>query len=249
MNTNRLITILDSVDSTNNYAMQQVHAGMAKHGMAWVAKEQLAGKGQRGKVWQAAPGQNIAMSLVLEPISLKLADQFCLSMAVALACRHFFNQYAGGNTFIKWPNDIYWNDRKAAGILIESVIGASNGGNWKWAVIGIGINLNQTAFDPTIPNPISLQAITGKTYDLVEMATELHENLLQAYDRLLQEPYEKLEQDYCRQLYKLQHKQTLKKGDQVFDSIIQGVNRKGQLLTKDTIERSFEFGEVEWIID
>jgi BirA family biotin operon repressor/biotin-[acetyl-CoA-carboxylase] ligase len=119
--------------------MQQVHAGMAKHGMAYMALTQTAGKGQRGKTWDSAPGQNIAMSLVLEPKSIQLSQQFCLNMAIASCCRSFFDQYAGGNTLIKWPNDIYWNDRKAGGILIESVIAASASDNWKWAVVGIGI--------------------------------------------------------------------------------------------------------------
>ncbi len=248
MTTNRFITILDSVDSTNNYAMQQVHAGMAKHGMAFIAREQTAGKGQRGKTWQAAAGQNIAMSLVLEPISLKIADQFCLSMAIALACRDFFDQYAGGNTLIKWPNDIYWNDRKAGGMLIESVIGASNGGTWKWAVVGIGININQLDFDPSIPNPVSLKAITGKTYDIIDMGSALYKNIMEAYELLLQTPAEILTNNYCRQLYKWQQKQLLKKGESIFETTIQGVNTKGQLLCSDTIDRSFEFGEVEWVI-
>ena len=102
------LTILDTVDSTNNYAMAQIHAGKAKHGMCWVTKEQTAGKGQRGKHWTTEPGKNIAMSLVLVPEQLQISHQFQLSALVALACFEFFEGYAGDETKIKWPNDLFW---------------------------------------------------------------------------------------------------------------------------------------------
>src|ERR1700710_2944678 len=102
--------VLDSVDSTNNYAMAMVRAGTAKHGMAFAAKEQTAGKGQRGKTWQAQPGQNIAISLILNTEMLRADEQFYLSMLVALGANDFLKKYAENETFIKWPNDLYWRD-------------------------------------------------------------------------------------------------------------------------------------------
>ena len=88
--------ILDTVDSTNNYAMAKVHAGMTSHGMVWFAHEQTAGKGQRGKNWETEAGKNIAMSLVLQPETLHATQQFYLSAAVALSCFEFFSGHAGG---------------------------------------------------------------------------------------------------------------------------------------------------------
>ena len=85
--------ILDSVDSTNNYAMARVREGMAKHGMAFVAKEQTSGKGQRGKSWQMQPGKSIAMSLVLKTDKLRTDQQFYLSMLIALAANDFLKKY------------------------------------------------------------------------------------------------------------------------------------------------------------
>ncbi len=84
---------------------------------------QTGGKGQRGKTWQTGNGENIAISIIIEPKHLQVAEQFNLSVAVALGCYDFFSAYAGDETFIKWPNDIYWRDRKAGGVLIENVIG------------------------------------------------------------------------------------------------------------------------------
>ena len=81
-----LFTILDSVDSTNNYAMGQVHAGLAKHGQAWFAHEQTAGKGQWGRKWETLKGENIALTIEALPSGLKIFQQFRLSMAVSLGC-------------------------------------------------------------------------------------------------------------------------------------------------------------------
>ena len=98
------LEILDSVDSTNNYAMAKVREGMAKHGMAIVAKEQTAGRGQRGKTWQMQPGQNIAISLIIDTSKLRADEQFYLSMLIALGANDFLNKYAKNQTSIKWPN-------------------------------------------------------------------------------------------------------------------------------------------------
>ncbi len=153
---NQLIE-LESVDSTNNYAMARIHEGMAFDGMVCLARHQWAGKGQRGKSWLDEPGQNLIMSLVIEPGTLILSQQFLFSAAVALGILDLIYTIKNDNWRIKWPNDIYWNDRKAAGILIESVI---KGKSWLFAVIGVGMNLNQESFPEEISNAISLKQIT-----------------------------------------------------------------------------------------
>jgi BirA family biotin operon repressor/biotin-[acetyl-CoA-carboxylase] ligase len=245
MSSTAFIKILDTVDSTNNYAMAKLRAGMARHGQAFAAKEQTAGKGQRGKTWQTAPGQNIAMSLLLKADKLKVEQQFCLSMAVSLGVLAFFKKYAGNETKIKWPNDLYWRDRKAGGILIETVF---KGNNWKWAIVGIGININQLRFHRSLPNPISLQQITGREYDVTEMIKELYGFVMQEFEKLFSLSVNDVVDEYNRHLYMLNQTVTLKKGNVVFKTTVQGVSALGQLLTADKMERQFDFGEVEWII-
>src|ERR1700741_610993 len=117
--------ILNSIDSTNNYAMQKVHAGLASHGNGYFALEQTAGKGQRGKSWTAAHGENIILSVTVETLPVKGLEPFHLSVATALAAKDLLEKYAGNEVGIKWPNDIYWRDRKAGGILIENVLRGS----------------------------------------------------------------------------------------------------------------------------
>lgn len=237
--------ILKQVDSTNNYAMAKVHAGMAKHGNAWFSDRQTGGKGQRGKTWITGEGQNIALSVILSPKQLNILSPFQLLTAVALACFDFFSSYAGDETHIKWANDIYWRDRKAGGVLIEN---SFSGSEWKWAIVGVGININQTRFDAALTNPVSLAQITGKNYNLTALASELHQSILTRTEELLTKPYEILLAEYNQHLYKNQESVRLKKDNMVFETMIRGVSPQGQLLTADAIDRNFEFGEVEWVI-
>jgi BirA family biotin operon repressor/biotin-[acetyl-CoA-carboxylase] ligase len=235
---------LPVIDSTNNYAMAQATAGLATHGTVYFALEQTAGKGQRGKTWHTTPGENIMMSVVIQPQALKTSQQFLLSAAIALGCYDFFKTYAGDETSIKWPNDIYWRDRKAAGILIESRVGNPLN-TWLFAIAGMGININQTQFAPEALRPVSLKQITGKTYDINTLAQELCTFLENRYQTIWNP--QQLLADYQQALYKLGQSVKLKKANSVFETTIQGVTPSGQLITRDTLERQFEVGEVEWV--
>lgn len=236
--------ILPTTDSTNNYAMRQIQAGLASHGATWFAREQTAGKGQRGKSWLTTPNQNIMLSTVITP-GLMPTRQFWLSATIAIACYDFYKKYAGDETRIKWPNDVYWRDRKAGGILIENVF---RGSDWLYAVVGIGINVNQVVFDPTLSNPVSLKQITGKDFDAAEMGIALCQSLENRYQELHTVGIGAIMQQYQQVLYKIHEPVTLKKGTIIFETTIQGVSDNGRLLTKDVIEREFDFGEVEFII-
>lgn len=236
--------ILPTIDSTNNYAMRQIQAGLANHGITWFAREQTAGKGQRGKSWLTTPNQNIMLSTVIVP-RLSPGQQFLLSATVALACYDFYKNYAGEEASIKWPNDVYWRDRKAGGILIENVF---RGADWLYAVVGIGININQVEFDPSLPNPVSLKQITGKDLDAVQLAEVLCQALEIRYQELMTNGAQSILTAYRQVLYKMLQQVTLKKGNILFETTICGVSDTGHLLTKDVMEREFDFGEVEFVI-
>jgi len=246
MTTSRFFKILDKVDSTNNYAMAQVHAGLAKHGMVWFAREQAAGKGQRGRQWDSEPGKNIALSLILQPELMRITQGFYLSATVALACHELFSKYAGDETSIKWPNDLYWRDRKAGGILIENV---QQGSNWKYAIVGVGININQTKFSADLKNPVSLKQITGKDHDAAKLGEELYELLMERTAAMEGSSFEETLKKYNQHLFGLNKPVRLKKNNVVFETVIKEVNDQGQLVTVDSMERCFDFGQVEWIID
>ena len=256
---------LQTVDSTNNYAFSQIHAGLAQHGTAIFAHEQTAGKGQRGKKWVSAAGSAMALSLVIKPAPLALTQQFQLSACVAVSVLEWLETYAGENVKIKWPNDVYWKDRKAGGILIESIVrsrehGAgstesivdsreSEVGSWQWAVIGIGININQESFPPDLPNPVSLRQITGKRFDAVEMAKKLCIVFDRWFERLIHEGFESIYEKYISSLYKRNEKVKLKKGSRVFEATVKSVARDGKLIILHGVEEQIDFGAVEWMLD
>jgi len=235
---------LITVDSTNNYAMAQLQKGDIQHGTAWFAYDQTAGKGQRGRTWHTQPGQNIALSVALNTNALAVSNQFYLSAAIALAAHVVFAKYAGSETTVKWPNDIYWNDRKAGGILIENII---RGNKWQWAVAGIGMNINQTAFGEGTGNPVSLRQITGKEFGVVDLAKEIHAAVT-AFFEMMQTGRQSLLAGYNAVLYKRGQKVRLKKDNIVFDAMIKGVLPDGRLQADGAAWDTFSFGEVTWQI-
>jgi BirA family biotin operon repressor/biotin-[acetyl-CoA-carboxylase] ligase len=234
---------LDSVDSTNNYAMALAHAGLTQHGFVYFANQQTAGKGQREKSWITEPGQNIILSAVLEPQALFLNRKFLLSAAIALGCYDFMYTYAGSNTKIKWPNDIYWGDRKAGGILIENLL---NTVNWKFAIVGIGMNINQTRFPKELTKAVSLKQITGKDWNVPDMAIELCQRLQTRYKQLIHDPGAVF-QDYSSLLYKLNEPVKLRFQNILFETIIKSVTMEGKLVTTNALKEEFSIGEVEWV--
>ena len=234
---------LHRVDSTNNYAMGLVHAGMAQHGMAVFSHHQTKGRGQRNKNWVSDANSNIAITVVLEP-HLSTSQIFLVSKMVATAAVRFFNRYAIDNTSIKWPNDIYWCDRKAGGILIENVI---QGAAWKYSVVGIGININQTDFGYLKNKAVSLKQITGNNFDPVSLAKELCDILDTQFDQLTFD-LNAVMREYRSNLYKLGQKIKLKKGNRIFEAIMKDVTDTGQLIVQHAVDESFDVGEVEWML-
>lgn len=235
---------LQQVDSTNNYATASVHARMAQHGAVFFAHHQTAGRGQRGKQWATEPGANLAMSIVLEPAPLVLSEAFLLSRLAACAAARLLMKILGDEVRIKWPNDLYWCDRKAGGILIENII---QGTTWKAAIVGIGININQTLFAPELAGrAVSVKQITGATHSPSQLAKDLCTYLQAAWEELHETP-ESLKATYHELLYKRNQIVQLRKGAIVFAAKVEGVDDLGRLIIFSATEQRFDVGEIEWI--
>ena len=235
---------LQQVESTNNYATGLLHAGLAQSGTAVFTHDQTAGKGQRKRTWQSRAGENIALSVVLQSPGLSLSQSFLLSMATAVGAQRFFALHAGAETKVKWPNDVYWQDRKAAGILIENVV---QGTEWKAAVVGIGVNVNQTVFENLPNKPVSLKQITGKNFEPLKLAKELCEHLTTAYNSLQEDPASIIK-EYKTILYKMNEPVRFKQGSRLFTATVKDVTNLGELVVQHATEERFSVGEVEWVI-
>jgi BirA family biotin operon repressor/biotin-[acetyl-CoA-carboxylase] ligase len=236
--------ILDSVDSTNNYAMGMIQKGAAMDGIAVFAREQTNGKGRRGRQWLSSKDENVILSICVQMQWQHVSQQFGLSMAAALGCRDLMSKYIPGKATIKWPNDIFINDTKAGGILIENVI---RGTLWQWAVIGIGLNINQCQFEDTSFKATSLKIETGNEFDVLKLSEELHEFVLNRITSLKEGEFENILKEYNENLFARGRLVKIKKDNYVFETRIKSVSSSGQLLTEDSIKRQFNFDEIKFV--
>jgi BirA family biotin operon repressor/biotin-[acetyl-CoA-carboxylase] ligase len=243
-------TELTEVDSTNIYAMNQVKTNLAGHGAAFLAQKQWAGKGRMGKVWEAESGQNILLSVVLDPKKLVFdglaLEATVVSMLVAVGCFNFFVAYAGDETSIKWPNDIYWRDRKAAGILIEN---SFRGPIWQWSIAGMGVNINQTEFGTGLTKAVSLKQITGKTFLISALAKELCGFIEAAWQIAVDKGPDTLLALYNNVLYKKGERVHLEIEGQKITATICRVLSNGylEIETENGIKQSHALGAIQWI--
>lgn len=166
-----MLTIIDSCLSTNSEIDRD-----APHGHAIMALTQTAGRGQRGNSWEAMPGQNITLSVMLRPQGLHAANQFAISEAVCLAVADLITEIGIGGVCVKWPNDVYVANGKIAGILIENVIGS--GGYITRSIAGIGVNVNQETFVSDAPNPVSIWQLTARKHSIEALAERLLQLIL-----------------------------------------------------------------------
>ena len=243
-------TELTEVDSTNIYAMNQVKTNLAGHGAAFLAQKQWAGKGQMGKVWEAQTGQNILLSVVLDPKKLVFdglaLEPSVVSMLVAVGCFNFFITYAGDETSIKWPNDIYWRDRKAAGILIEN---SFRGPIWQWSIAGMGVNINQTEFGTGLQKAVSLKQMTGKTFQVPALAKELCNHIEAALQMVVDKGPGTLLKLYNNALYKKGEQVQLDIEGKKITATICRVLSNGHLEieTENGSKQSHALGAIKWL--
>ena len=238
------MVILDSVDSTNNYAMGMIQNGDAADRIAVVAREQTNGKGRRGRQWLSSKDDNIILSILIQMQWQRVSQQFGLSMAVALGCIDLMSKYISDKPSIKWPNDIFINDTKAGGILIENVI---RGTLWQWSVVGIGLNVNQCEFGDRSFKATSLKLETGNDFDVLKLSGELYEFVLNRIASLKEGQFENILREYNENLFARGQLVRIKKENFVFETTITAVSSTGQLLTEDSIKRQFGFDEIKFV--
>jgi len=218
------------------------------HGDVVWAECQTAGRGQRGHVWTSPEGENLTFTLVLEPTFLPVGEQFALNEAIALALVDTFDEL-GIESRIKWTNDIYVGDRKMVGLLIEN---DCSGGRLVRTLVGIGINVNQTEFDPSLPNPVSMAQIAGRPFDRGEVIETFLEKCARRYARLERGENEALAEEYRRRMYRLGEQHPYRHPDgTLFEATIEGVRPSGALVLRhaDGSLGEYLFREVEFVLE
>ena len=235
---------IHETDSTNNYAANQLLTKRLPEGSVFIADSQIDGRGQASNRWESEPGKNLTFSILLYPDFLEISRQFELSKAISLGVADFLNENTP-DVSIKWPNDIYLENRKVAGILIENSIRINKISS---SIIGIGLNINQKIFVSDAPNPVSLSLMTGLDYNLEDSLSKLCLKIDARYGQLCQGRFSQIDHDYTQILYRngIWSRYSDNKGD--FEGKILGVDSIGQLRieTKSGAINKYQFKEVSF---
>ena len=233
---------IEQTGSTNSYLKERLHT---MEPLTFVfAKEQTAGRGQRGNSWEAEPGKNLTFSLNIKP-EISPKEQFAISEAAALGIVTMLQDH-GIHAMVKWPNDIYAGDKKICGILIENSV---MGTEISRSVIGVGLNVNQTVFLSDAPNPVSMKMITGKGYDLKSLAREIASTMAGKLELLRQR--HSLHKEYMARLWRGDGRSYPFKDNvtgETFEGKIKAVELSGHLLLDDGQKtRQYAFKEVTFL--
>ncbi|MEZ0539860.1 biotin--[acetyl-CoA-carboxylase] ligase [Fibrella arboris] len=240
------IVYLPSCQSTNDEAAKLLEQEDVAEGTIIVTDQQTQGRGQRGNQWEAQPGQNLTLSLILKPAFLTAAEQFWLNMAVSIAIQDTLAPLitVAGLT-IKWPNDVYVDDRKLGGVLIENTLQGYVLGH---SIIGIGLNVNQTAFSIPTATSLLLESPIPDGYSLAGLVTALVEQLEKRYLQLRAGHRQVLRATYLQHLYRYQQLHTYLADGQLFTGSIADLDQTGRLgILSDGVMRYFAFKEVAFV--
>lgn len=215
-------------------------------GTVVVTNCQTAGRGQRGNVWQAQPGQNLTVSLVLAPTFLPPTGQFWLNMAVSVGLSDVLTPLLGPDFRVKWPNDLFVGNQKTGGILIENTVQGAAIAN---TVVGIGLNVNQMEFSLPTATSLQLAAPLPNGYDLPGLLAALLEAIEKRYLQLRSGARALLRADYLAGLYRLNEWATYQADGVKFTGKITGVDDAGRLQIELPAGgvRTFWFKEVSFL--
>ena len=236
---------LEETDSTNNFLRTLSPEGDADMVVA-TAEHQTAGRGQGTNTWESQPSSNLLFSVLTRPHGVDITRQFVLSMAEALAVKAALVRYTDGIT-LKWPNDIYWNDRKICGTLIETSVSHRTINR---CIFGTGININQRTFTSDAPNPVSLAQITGHDADREEILCRFLEAFVRLHAMATNGGADTISQLYHDALYRRTGFHAYRDKDGAFMAQITHVDQDGRLhLTDDNQrQRDYTFKEIQFII-
>lgn len=225
------------IGSTNDWAVNTVRSSKVIEGTLFRAGRQNQGRGQRGRVWDSNPNSNLLVSYVFYPHFVKLEQQFVLVQLVSLALKDVLSKLLIDEVKIKWPNDIYINDLKIAGVLIES---SSKGSFVGSSVFGIGLNVNQRNFE-NAPNATSVILETGRGGDLEMLISELSFYLEKRY-LSLRVNVNSLKKEYEKSLYRNNELSQYLIADKRIWMTQRGVDELGQVLLEDELGRINSYG-------
>lgn len=219
----------------------------ALEGTTVITSHQTNGKGQRGNSWESEAGKNITFTIVIKPKFVTAPFQFHLHIITTLAIHQVLFPILGKGLKIKWPNDIYYKDKKLGGILIENSL---RGAVIETSIIGIGINVNQIEFVNT--KATSLLELTGKSHEPNDLIEQIIIQIENKYLSLKSNGIKDLEQAYIRRLYRYNEFNLYSAGGKAYEGRIVGITPHGKLMIEQTKDgmiylETYAFKEVTFL--
>jgi BirA family biotin operon repressor/biotin-[acetyl-CoA-carboxylase] ligase len=236
---------LNETDSTNRYLQTLSGTEDIPSGSIVVADFQTQGRGQKGNLWVSEKGRNLTFSLLLKPEALLINNFFAISQITALSIKCILDKYTSDVT-VKWPNDIYYKDRKICGILIENTF---EGNYITKSIIGIGLNINQTAFESEAANAVSLSEIIGREMDIFFILNDFIKEFELQNQRLTNGLFDDIRKDYLTALYRKDGFYYFKDTKGSFEARICDIEQSGILVLerRDGTISKYAFKEVEYV--
>ncbi len=234
------IIFKENLPSTNQYMDDLLKSRDLQEGTIIYTNYQSEGRGQTGNKWESEDGKNLLLSILLMPSMIDPSEQFILSIAISLGICDFIKRYIP-HCKIKWPNDIYVNDDKIAGILIENSLLEDH---IEYSIAGIGVNINQEKFVSDAPNPVSMTMITGEKYDLNDCMNLLASDLDYRY-RQLEADQDKTRADYYSNLYMFNGTHRFRDQSGIFSGRIIAVSDTGKLQIEKSPGQVYEYSYKE----
>ena len=229
------ITRFKTLESTNQYLQNLLNEGIDIVDNIVVTDYQTSGRGQGKNVWESEDGKNLLFSIALDMSFLKAENQFLLTQIVSVTMINVLKKYLPEESLsIKWPNDIYFNDKKIAGILIKNEIRGMMMGT---SIIGIGLNVNQTSFNEDLPNPISMKMITGNDFELEELLSAISYQLSTVNGQQQIFNFQFSTFNYTNKLYRYKQWALYEHEGQVKEMMITGYDQFGRLILKEKNDR------------
>ena len=236
------VIYLPKCHSTNDLAAEFIREGKSKEGLIIISDYQSSGRGQGNNTWDSEDGKNLTFSIILTPQLLKAHKNFMLGMAVIVGIYDGLDSLPLPGIRIKWPNDIYYDNKKLGGILIENIVRKSHIGA---SVAGIGINVNQERF--TLPKAISLRQIRRTDTDREKLFESIIYAVDHRYGQLHDHQFYNLRKDYNRALYRIHENCRFRAGEE-FTGRISGVDDFGRLIVATgNGSRAFDAKEIEYL--
>ncbi len=237
---------IKTIESTNKYVLGSLENDNYAAGTVVVTDFQEAGKGLGKNRWESEAGRNLLLSVVLKPLFLEPRYQFYLNKFVSLGVYDFIRSLLPDKRIsVKWPNDVYIDDGKVAGILINNTL---KGRHFEFVVAGIGVNINQEVFVSDAPNPVSVIHYLRDSLDLEKCLKSLLTCLNERYRQLENQEWDKIDTDYTKALYRYDSYSVFQKEGKKFNGRIKGVTEYGLLIIQkvDGEILEFDFKEVEF---